>query len=123
MALKGCISYFETCTLTQEELYTCKWVSLTNEFRWEPHSDQFQENEENILNQTFNDYPKDREIFTCQRKYNTSHHWIHNNMLSDISHSLNETDILQQLYILSTTASLRGVSITLEVLAKGGVLD
>ncbi len=32
LTLKGCISYFNTCTPTQDELQTCKWISLTDEF-------------------------------------------------------------------------------------------
>jgi hypothetical protein len=45
LSLIGVISVLNTCTSTQEELDSCKWVTLTNDACWDPHSSAFQENE------------------------------------------------------------------------------
>jgi hypothetical protein len=46
--LKGIFSYFPSRTPTREEVETCKHIHLTNEHVWDPHSNTFQEQENNI---------------------------------------------------------------------------
>jgi hypothetical protein len=43
LQFKGCISYFHSRTLTQEELETCRWITITDKHHWDLHSDSFQE--------------------------------------------------------------------------------
>jgi len=58
--LKGVISYFVTRAPTPQEVETCKWIALTSDTDWDPHSDIFKINEsshnndENMAN-TFKD--------------------------------------------------------------------
>ncbi len=54
--MKGIFSCFSTRTPTWEEIKTCKHVKLTNEFKWEPHSEDFQEQETNIAEHLKGDY-------------------------------------------------------------------
>jgi hypothetical protein len=48
LSLKGVTSCFQTRTPTNFEVETCKWIVLSDENQWDPHSDAFQENEENF---------------------------------------------------------------------------
>jgi len=43
--LKGVISYFVTRAPTPQEVETCKWIALTSDTDWDPHSDIFKINE------------------------------------------------------------------------------
>jgi hypothetical protein len=45
LSLSGVISLVETRNPTQQELDSCRWVTLTNDANWDPHSPSFQENE------------------------------------------------------------------------------
>ncbi len=85
LSLKGCISYFETRTPTPDEIHTCKWVSFTDEFFWDPHSEQFQENENKLLqHETLNAPPPNQAIFKTHCSHNIAHHSLHSNVLSEI---------------------------------------
>lgn len=46
MKLQGVTSYFVTRTPTQNELDTCRWIHMTDEYSWDPHSDSFQYQED-----------------------------------------------------------------------------
>ncbi len=46
LKLQGVTSYFETRTLTQRELESCKWIHMTDEYNWDPHSEHFQDQED-----------------------------------------------------------------------------
>jgi hypothetical protein len=48
--LKGVISYFITQTPTLQEIETCKWIMLTSENDWDPHSDIFKIHESSYEN-------------------------------------------------------------------------
>jgi len=48
LSLKGVTSCFQTRTPTNFEVETCKWIVLSDDNQWDPHSDAFQENEENF---------------------------------------------------------------------------
>jgi hypothetical protein len=46
LKLQGVTSYFVTRTPTQNELDTCRWIHMTDEYSWDPHSDSFQYQED-----------------------------------------------------------------------------
>lgn len=72
MSLKGVISCFPTRTQTPDILLTCKRVVLTDENSWDPHSESFQEQEENHQNRSRWDYQAPpRHI--CSMEYTTMH--------------------------------------------------
>lgn len=54
--LKGVFSYFPSRTPTIEELETCKRIHLTDEHDWNPHSNEFQNQENNIMEHNQGDY-------------------------------------------------------------------
>jgi hypothetical protein len=48
LKLQGVTSFFTTRTPTVHEVETCRWVYLSNEHDWDPHSDSYQEQENNF---------------------------------------------------------------------------
>lgn len=46
--LKGPVSVFDTRFPTKTEINTCRWIVLTGDEMWDPHSDSFQEEEDKI---------------------------------------------------------------------------
>jgi hypothetical protein len=46
LSLQGVTSYFITCTPTIHEMETCKWIHLTDEHFWDPHSEAFMKEEQ-----------------------------------------------------------------------------
>jgi hypothetical protein len=56
LSMKGIFSYFSTRTPTWEEIETCKHAKLTNEFNWDLHSEDFQEQETSIAEHLKGDY-------------------------------------------------------------------
>lgn len=67
LQLRGCISYFKSRTLTQEELESCHWMTLTNEHHWDPHSDAFQHEETNKIQHAMATASRDRKTFPIKR--------------------------------------------------------
>ena len=114
LSLKGIISYFNSRTPTQEELNTCKWVILTDEHEWDPHSEFFQEQENNFQSLQNNHQIHDRHIYSV---HSQSHNPIYHNMHSDVSHSLDDSSFVN-LRIASTMTSQREFTTTAEVLAQ-----
>jgi hypothetical protein len=47
LTLQGVTSSFITRTPAVEEIETYKWITLSNEHEWDPHSTHFQEQEDN----------------------------------------------------------------------------
>jgi hypothetical protein len=45
LSLSGIISYFDTRQPTMQEIESCHWIVLSNEFNWDPHSSEFHEQE------------------------------------------------------------------------------
>ena len=69
LSLKGVFSYFPTRTPSVDEFATCKRVQLTDEFNWGPHSQEFQEQENNVIEHNRGDYyisPEHRRIMCVQ---------------------------------------------------------
>ena len=105
--LKGVFSYFSSRTPTIEELKTCRRVQLTDEFEWNPHSDGFQEQENNILEQNRGDYyitPHQRQIM-C----------LHSNDMTEILSAYNNQMFLSR--NLGSTTSNREFQTSAEKLA------
>jgi len=106
--LKGVTSCFETRTPTDLEMETCKWIVLSDENQWDPHSDSFQENEDNFTAlQTI--APNERNIFSIQSgvkyDYTTS--------MTDISQAFDDKYI-----IAATNTSDRKSSVDEEKIAS-----
>ncbi len=56
LSLKGVFSCFATRTPTWDEIETCKHIKLTDEFNWDPHSEDFQDQENNLGDHMRGDY-------------------------------------------------------------------
>jgi hypothetical protein len=113
LSLKGVISYFTTRTPTQEELNTCKWIHLTNEYNWDPHSESFNEQEANYTSlQTTT--AQNRYIFSTKSIINsTLYHTVH----AEISKALDDSNFTS-LHISSTNTSMRTSVVTPEILSS-----
>jgi len=70
LIMKGIFSCFFTRTPTWEEIETCKHVKLTDEFNWDPHSGDFQEQEINLVEHLKGDYNIPSE---CRRIMQVTH--------------------------------------------------
>ena len=81
LKLRGVISHFNSRTPTQQEIDTCRWITITNEHNWDPHSSAFQEAEESYTQLQDQTEYKDRNIFSLHR----SSDFIHENDMSQIS--------------------------------------
>lgn len=109
LSLRGVTSYFSSRTPTVQELETCKWIILSNEYDWNPHSESFQGQEENFQNLE-NQKLKDRHIYDLHR--------------DSISHSLDTeygaiSSALDDYYfIAAANTSARNQSVSAESLAK-----
>jgi len=67
LKLNGCFSYTPTRTPTNQEIETCKWLTLTSDTLWEPDSMPFNEYEEAAINSINNGTVVDRSIFSMRR--------------------------------------------------------
>jgi len=71
LTMKGIFSCFATRTPTWDEIETCRHVKLTNEFSWDPHSGDFQEQELHLAEHLTGDYnilPEYRSIMQVTQK-------------------------------------------------------
>jgi len=99
LSLRGPISTFASRTPTKEELETCQWVILTGDDAWNPHSDDFNEEEEKMEYISSIVYKPDRSIMSLQRN------------LCDISESFDDAFFLNRFVkMTSTSAKKPGVS-------------
>jgi hypothetical protein len=113
LQLKECISYFESRTPTQEEGETCQWVYLTDGHHWEPHSDFFQEAENNAIKCIENDTPRDRNLFAVQKSVR---HVIHDGQ-DQLSSALSYSSVMSY-SIHSTSTSSRCYQLSPELLSQ-----
>jgi hypothetical protein len=67
LKLNGCFSYIPTRTPKNEEIETCKWLTLTSDTLWEPNSMPFNEYDEAVVNSINNGTVLDRSIFSMKR--------------------------------------------------------
>jgi hypothetical protein len=111
LSLRGVISLIETRTPTQEELDTCKWVHLTSQSSWDPHSDSFSENER--LAYVTAD-PSDRTLSPIKT---LPHESIYHNDLSVISRTFDDS-YSREMNISLTNTSNRVNMITPELLSQ-----
>jgi hypothetical protein len=113
LSLKGVISYFNTRTPTQEELDTCRWINLTNEHDWDPHSDTFQEQEENFTSLQHTPTQERRLFSLTSVMHKTLSHSIH----TSVSQAFDDLNFAS-LNISSTNTSMRNSAVTPETLAS-----
>ncbi len=113
LQLKWVISLLETRTPTRDELATCKWVTITSESIWDPHSDSFAYNE-NLATQHESLLPtkRDRTIYSLNTEQMTSY-----NELSENSQALSD-NFLKDITIAATNTSYRNPRITPNLLAE-----
>jgi len=120
LSLQGIISYFDTRTPTTEELDTCKWIIITNENDWDPHSPSFQEREANAKEiHNMNEYrPHGRYIYSCNKhqQNNSFKATIHKSDLNQISEAFDDGRFAS-LQISSTSTSSRNHHTAAQMLA------
>lgn len=95
-----------TCTPTQEELDTCKWITLTSDASWNPHLSDFQENERVA---TLTSPQNERILYATNM-----HHHLHSE-LAMISAAL---DYMPTNISAITTTSPRNSRVTSELLSQ-----
>jgi len=108
LSLEGVFSYFPSRTPTIDEIETCKRVYLTNEHEWNPHSQHFQDQENNVIEHNQGDYyvnSKQRQIMT-----------VNSNDMINISAAYDDNTTLSK--IASTTSTNRQYRTTAERLAN-----
>jgi hypothetical protein len=66
LSLKGVISCPPVRKPTIKEIKTCRWISLTSEVDWDPHSDDFAENEREAQENQGIVMDVERDIFSVQ---------------------------------------------------------
>jgi hypothetical protein len=97
LSLKGVTSYFTTRTPTTYEIKTCKWITLFNEQNWDPHSEEFQEHEENYVwfVQQGRDFgpEQDRNLFQVTSRSNIPR-MDYSTVMSQVSHAFDDKYIL-----------------------------
>jgi hypothetical protein len=113
LSLKGVTSGFITRTPTIQEIETCQWVHLTNEYEWNPHSEAFALQEHSCSEvqeyQAYNQH--DRNIYYVNS--GTRPNIIYNTIYGDISPAFDDTR-----FISATSTSDRGLNTTAEDIAR-----
>jgi hypothetical protein len=67
LAMRGVILYLPIRKLTIQEMESCRWVNLTAEAEWDPHSSDFEENEKRAHeNELIVPEATDRQIYAIQ---------------------------------------------------------
>jgi hypothetical protein len=116
LSLKGVISYIDTRTPSQEELDTCKWITLTNEHDWDPHSEFFQEQENNFdALQDRHHRHNERQIYSVLSEYNQSR--LHETIYKQLSDAYDDNSYIT-LQVATTMTSKRGLNMNAETLSN-----
>jgi hypothetical protein len=116
LSLKGVISYIDTRTPSQEELDTCKWITLTNEHDWDPHSEFFQEQENNFdALQDRHHHHNERQIYSVLSEYNQSR--LHETIYKQLSDAYDDNSYIT-LQVATTMTSKRGLNMNAETLSN-----
>ncbi len=103
LSLKGVTSYFTSRTPTAREIETCKWITLSDDQEWDPHSQGFQEQEENFTcHSQFLPYgqEQDRTLFELSSKVRYK--------FQKVNYSMEHSNISQAFddkYIIAATAT------------------
>jgi len=111
LALNGVTSYFTSRTPTVHELETCKWIILTNEHEWDPHSDYFQSQEQNF--QDLEDLPRQHRERSIYKTTTTINRPSYDTDFEQISSALDD-----RYFIAATTTTSRLASTNADDLAK-----
>ena len=113
LELKGVISGLSTRTPTEEEVVTCKWITLTDENIWDPHSDAFTYNENIAVQQ--GDLPhhaRNRIIHSCHTQ-----RALYHDELGNISRAFDDA-CFKDITIASTNTTHRNHRVTPELLSQ-----
>jgi ribosomal protein L15 len=115
LSLQGVTSYFHTRTPTEEELETCRWIYLSDEHNWDPHSQEFQSQEVNFKElQDLEREPDDRYIYHTV-SISTSTKPSLDMVYSDLSDAFDDRCIIN---VSSTRTSGKQGGVNAETLAK-----
>jgi hypothetical protein len=116
LSLKGVISYIDTRTPSQEELDTCKWITLTNEHDWDPHSEFFQEQENNFdALQSHHYHHNERQIHSVLSEYNQNR--LHETIYKQLSDAYDDNSYIT-LQVATTMTSKCGLNMNAETLSN-----
>ncbi len=95
--LRGAVSLLDSWTPTQYELEHCKWVYLTNDEEWDPHSrEQLQGNEERIGSTNYTQ-SFERNICAIYRQINS---------FSDITNLMDDSWVLKTTCIATSKSEM-----------------
>jgi len=111
LKLKGVTSFFSTRTLTVQEVETCKWVYMSDEHNWDPHSEDYQEQENNYDALDKYHDQRDRDIMDVTTINRLSDPFT--TVMRNISQAYDD-----QYSIASTNTSQRSMNMTAEKIAK-----
>ncbi len=69
LSMRGVISYVPVRKPSVRELETCRWINLTSDMEWDPHSEEFELNEKLAQENDFIAIPQvDRSIYSISSK-------------------------------------------------------
>ena len=114
LKLQGVTSYFNTRTPTQTELETCKWIYLSDEYHWDPHSEEFQNQESNYkeLQEIERDHESRNIYSTATWKPDIK---FDDTIYADINEAFDDQYIIN---LSATRSSIKQGGISAEALAK-----
>jgi hypothetical protein len=110
LEMRGVISLFHTRAPSADEIENCKWLCITSEQDWDPHSEDFDLNERAT---TSHSVPRshDRTIFPLATDPFMSY-------LAEFCPTLDDTNLLSMSSIATTNTTTRGFVTTKESLAN-----
>ena len=110
LSLNGVTSGFMIRTPTIQEIETCRWIHLTNEHHWDPHSDHFATQESSI--QDLRNYQEHNQVDRNIATIGSSTCVDYNTVLAEISASFDDR------VIAAMTTSFKEIDTPTEILAK-----
>jgi hypothetical protein len=112
LSLQGVTSHFITRTPTIHEIETCKWIHLTDELFWDPHSEAFMEEEQKYDDMQEYIQPIDAWQIFCATSNQT---FKFDTEMINLSSAFNDRHILK---VCSTSTSVRHNATSAESLAQ-----
>jgi hypothetical protein len=99
LQMKGVLSCFPTRYPTTQELESCIWVEMTSDKEWDPHSEEFAE-QEGMVEEEVNTITPDRNICNV--------HTVHDDLAGDLY-----KNIIRNVHVSATNSTPRNHSDTL----------
>lgn len=99
--MKGVISYFNSRTPTQHEIETCRWVKLADQSLWDPHSEEFNNQEILAMEHLYHTQPQNRSIHSTTRVF--PDHDACTSDITQLSSAMDEKGCIEnQIYVTNT---------------------